>query len=288
MPIKIMLLGAGGQLARAFEYQLRSRVWEYVAFTKENLDICDKNAVKEELEGQNPDYVINCAGYTAVDAAEASEADAFRLNAEAVDSLSRICNEIQAVLIHFSTDYVYHNEINRPLIETDPCTPASVYGKSKLAGEKAIMANGGPHFIFRISWLFAPWGNNFLQTMYGLGKSRKKVKVVCDQIGAPTYAPDLSIFVLDSLENLPRKDRLSPPGIYNFSQSGVASWYDFARSIILPDFPDTEIIPVSTEAFPRPAPRPPYSIMDLGKVRAHFQILPRHWRETVNDCLKVM
>lgn len=283
-----MLLGAGGQLARAIEDQLKSRVWEYVAITKEGLDICDKNAVREKLERQKPQYVINCAGYTAVDAAEENEADAFRLNAEAVDSLSRICNEIQAIFIHFSTDYVYHNEINRPLLETDPCTPASVYGKSKLAGEKAIMSNGGPHLIFRISWLFAPWGNNFLQTMYGVGKSRKRVKVVSDQIGAPTYAPDLSMHVIDIIEKLPRKDSISIPRIYNLSQSGVASWYDFARSIILPDFPDREIIPVSTEAFPRPAPRPNYSIMDLGKIMADFQIQPRHWEETVNDCLKRM
>ena len=288
MANKIVLLGAGGQLARAFEDQLRSRLWEFVAISKEGLDICDENAVEKKLSLTKPDYVINCAAYTAVDAAEENEADAYRVNAEAVDSLSRICSEIQAVFIHFSTDYVYHNAINRPLIETDSCTPTSIYGKSKLAGESAIISNGGPHLIFRISWLFAPWGHNFLQTMHSLGRSRDTVKVVCDQIGAPTYAPDLSMSVLDIIEKLPRRDRASISGVYNLSQSGVASWYDFARSIILPDFPDTEIVPVSTKEFPRPAPRPSYSVMNLSKVFKDFQIRPRHWEETVNDCLKAL
>lgn len=284
---RVLVLGQGGQLARAVVQELKLNDIDHLALSQKDLDICNESAVKAAFEKVQPHWVINCAAFTQVDLAETESDLAHQVNAEAVSSLSQSCKEANATLVHFSTDYVYHNRKNRPLIESDPCEPQSVYGQSKLAGENAIREHGGHHLIFRISWLFAPWGQNFFQTMTKLASTRKEIRVVCDQIGAPTFAPDVANTLIKIIQNTDSHRLDSVSGTYNLAQTGVASWYDFARSIIIPQFPDTEIIPVLTDEFPRPAPRPAYSVMNLEKVRTQFDLKIRHWQSCVEDCLQI-
>ncbi|NBC24186.1 MAG: dTDP-4-dehydrorhamnose reductase [Bacteroidetes bacterium] len=283
---RVLVLGQGGQLARAIVQELKLNGIEYLALSQAELDICHAPAVEAVFEKLRPDWVINCAAYTQVDLAETESEQAHLVNAIAVSSLSRICNRFSAILVHFSTDYVYHNGKNRPLVETDPCKPQSVYGQSKLAGEKAIRKAGGCYLIFRISWLFAPWGRNFFHTMTTLASKHPEIKVVCDQIGAPTYAPDIAALLTRIIQRTQPNEIGEISGVYNLAQTGVASWYDFARAIILPQFPDKEIIPVPTDIFPRPAARPSFSVMNLEKFRSQFQFTLRHWQSCVIDCLE--
>lgn len=284
----ILILGRGGQLARSFMEDFEREGIPYRALSQKELDICNHEEVQASIEEMQPQWVINCAAFTNVDLAESQPKQAFQVNAEAVDHLSKTCKQVSALLIHFSTDYVYHNEVNRPLQETDACTPKSVYGQSKLAGEEAIRKNDGAHFIFRISWLFAPWGQNFLKTICDLAATREELSVVCDQIGTPTYAPDVAKYVRSIIQGLDTSKPQDVTGTYNLSQSGVASWFDFARSIVRRQFPDTRIVPVPTHEFPRPAPRPAYSLMNLEKVKATFGLKLRHWEDCVEDCLRKM
>jgi len=283
---KVLLLGAGGQLAHAFERELQSKSLPYVAYSQKQLDICNEKALRQSIAAEDPAWVINCAAYTAVDAAEENKQAAYRVNADAVASLSEICAEKEAILIHFSTDYVYDNAVNKPLTEKDICTPKSIYGQSKLAGEQAIQASTASHLIFRISWLFAPWGNNFFKTMSKLGSKNETLRIVYDQVGTPSYAPDIARTVVGIMRKIPPHEISRASGIYNLSQTGVASWYDFARAILLPQFPQIELIPVLTSAFPRPAPRPSYSVLNLEKVRKEFDLNIRHWQPCVEDCLR--
>jgi dTDP-4-dehydrorhamnose reductase len=237
----ILILGRGGQLARSFMEDFEREGISYRALSQKDLDIRNHQAVHRYLEELQPRWVINCAAFTNVDLAETNTTEAFKVNAEAVDNLSYICKQLSSVLIHFSTDYVYHNDINRPLRETDACTPQSVYGQSKWDGEQAIRENGGAHFIFRISWLFAPWGQNFFNTISNLAATREELRVVSDQIGTPTYAPDVAQYVRSIIHGLDSSKLPEVTGTYNLTQSGVASWYDFARSIIRRQFPDTRM-----------------------------------------------
>ena len=283
---RVLVLGKGGQLARAVVRELEKDGIDHLALSQTELDICNKPAVKATVDKVQPNWVINCAAFTQVDLAETESDLAHLVNAEAVSNLSRVCKEVDATLIHFSTDYVYHNGQNSPLVESAPCKPKSVYGQSKLAGEDAILKMGCKHLIFRISWLFAPWGNNFFRTMSRLGETHQEIRVVYDQIGAPTYAPELSAILSRIVQKTDSKQLNEISGIYNLAQTGVASWYDFARSIVKPQFPETEIIPVLTREFPRPAPRPSYSVMNLEKVRNQFDLNIRHWQTCVEDCLK--
>jgi len=282
---RVLVLGAGGQLARAVVDELKVNGIDHLALRQTELDICNKPAVKATVDKVQPNWVINCAAFTQVDLAETQSDLAHLVNAEAVSNLSRICKEVDATLIHFSTDYVYHNSKNSPLIETDPCKPKSVYGQSKLAGEDAIRRTGCKHLIFRISWLFAPWGNNFFKTMSHLGETHQEIRVVYDQIGAPTYAPEVAASLAGIVQKTDSEQLNEISGTYNLAQTGVASWYDFARCIIKPQFPDAKIIPVLTREFPRPAPRPSYSVMNLEKVRNQFDLNIRHWQTCVEDCL---
>jgi len=284
---QILILGRGGQLARAIIEEFERTNISFHALSHKDLDIRDVQKVRHHIKDKKPRWVINCAAFTQVDLAETQSDLAFQVNAEAVDNLSRLCKEESAILIHFSTDYVYHNKENRPLLETDICTPQSVYGKSKLAGEEAVRKNGGHHLIFRISWLFAPWGQNFFHTMTSLASKRDELRVVSDQIGAPTYAPDVAIHIRSIIQNVDFSTLPKISGTYNLSQHGVASWYDFARSIVNPQFPKTRISPVLTREFQRPAQRPSYSLMNLEKVQATFDLSIRHWELCVVDCLQV-
>ncbi len=289
----ILIIGASGQLGRAFQYlaknsafrQMMKAEWPdsyQLTFThRATLDLLDKSAVQNGLKGFT--YCINCAAYTDVDKAETAFEKAFEINAKAVRHLAKACKEKNVKLIHFSTDYVYDSGQTKPYKEEDPLNPRSIYAKSKLQGEQYAFEENPNTLIFRTSWLFSPFGKNFYNSMKKLGRERKELGVVYDQIGTPTSALHLAKATLKAIQRI-ENGLKNWQGIYNFSQSGVASWYDFAYYIMQLEKLPCHIYPICTEAFPRPAPRPPFSVMDKSKFEKQFGWTPCHWMESL-ECV---
>ncbi len=254
------------------------------AFTHTELDITNTQKLREKLVEIGPDLVINCTAYTAVDDAEKNRDLAFKINAESVGEMAKLCKEIGAALIHFSTDYVFDGKNSEGYKEDDATGAINVYGESKLAGEKLIMENMKKYFIVRTSWLFGKNGKNFVDTMIKLGaaamQSGTELKVVQDQIGSPTYTHDLvNAVIMNFIEPLQRGKDV-PFGIYHLTNSGVCSWYDFAKRIFEIRKMEVNILPINTDQFPRPARRPAFSILlntKLSKMRP--------WGEAVEDYL---
>lgn len=254
------------------------------------MDIGNKRAVARYFKNnKNIRWVINCAAYTAVDKAESEPDKAKRINVAGTKNLAQACTALGAALIHFSTDYVYHNRQNTPFKEGDPVQPKSVYARTKLAGERAAMrAHPGGVMVLRTSWVYAPAGHNFVNTMLRLGKERASVSVVADQIGTPTYAPDLALAVLQIIQQVERgivpKAKLS--GIWHYSNEGVASWYDFAQAIFELKNLDCAVLPIETKDYPTPALRPPFSVLNKAKIKSAFGLEIPHWRESLERCLE--
>jgi len=282
---KIILSGKNGQLAKSFSEVLAETEHEIWAVGRDELDITQHEQLENAFSSFQPDIFINCAAYTAVDQAEKEEDQAYTINSKAVFEIGSLCKEYQCILIHFSTDYVYDNGQNYPLEEFDPTRPNSIYGKSKREGEKGLELLDGPFLIFRVSWLYSPWGQNFVKTMLQLSKQHAQLKVVNDQIGSPTYAPELAREIVCSV--LPRTKEILAgelPLIYNYSNEGVCSWYDFAEAIFEIFNIDIKVQPVSTSEFPRPAARPHFSVMSKNLFSETFGTTPRHWRKALKEC----
>ncbi|MBL7804741.1 MAG: dTDP-4-dehydrorhamnose reductase [Saprospiraceae bacterium] len=286
----ILLTGANGQLGQCFR-QLAARFPQFAFHFagSADLDIADRRAVQRFFQQNRPDWCINCAAYTAVDKAESEPAQARRVNVQGVRNLAQACAQAGIPLIHFSTDYVYHGTKNAPLRETDPVSPKGVYARTKLAGERAALAVHPHTMVIRTSWVYAPQGHNFVRTMLRLAADRPELRVVFDQIGTPTYAPDLAEAVLTIIQKVENKE-VAPAdlsGIWHYSNEGVASWYDFAQAIFdLKKLP-TRVLPIETRDFPTPAQRPPFSVLNKGKIKAAFGLTIPHWRESLEKCLQV-
>ncbi len=285
----ILVTGASGQLGRALQYvgqsrafrQIRTELPDSYRFTfadRSTLNLLDKKNITENLKGYA--YCINCAAYTDVDGAEANPEAAFALNTEAVRHLAKACKKNQTVLIHFSTDYVYDSGQAIPYREEDPVNPRSIYAQSKWQGEQYALTENPNTLILRTSWLFSPFGKNFYNSIKKLGHERKTLEVVYDQIGTPTSALHLAKAVLNSVQQI-EKGLKNWQGIYNFSQSGASSWYDFAAYIIHLEKLPCRIEPIRSEAFPRPAPRPAFSLMDKTKFCTTFGWQTVHWMEAL-------
>ena len=283
----ILITGAGGQLGQAFGRECARALpdFEWIAADRSILDISDARSVQRFMKRRRIAVCINCAAYTAVDRAE-SDADAARLtNTLGPARLARACGP-DTLFVHFSTDYVYHNRVNRPLVETDPLRPQSVYARTKLAGEKALRAARPDAMILRASWIFAPWGHNFVNTMRRLGAERDALRVVCDQIGAPTYAPDLAASVVGLIARV-EAGQLEPArlgGVWNYANEGVCSWYDLACAVMEIYGLKTHITPISTAEYPSPAARPLFSVLDKSKFKTAFGIEIPHWRDALRRC----
>ena len=244
---------------------------------RDELDLRDADAVRAYVRETRPEAIVNCAAYTAVDRAESEPQLCVEINQEATRVLAEAAREVGARLVHVSTDYVYHNGLDRPLRETDPTEPRSVYARTKLAGEKAAREAYARTVVLRTSWVYGLEGHNFLRTMQRLGAERERIGVVSDQIGAPTFADDLAGAVLHVLA-----EAELAPGTYNYAGQGVGSWYDFARAIMAAYGLDCEVAPIMSVDYPTPAARPPYSVLDLTKARdAGFPL--RHWRDALAD-----
>lgn len=275
-----MITGAGGQLARCLiEAAAASGNYRIFTYTRSDLDINDPKGLREAMEEAQPSICFNCAAYTAVDKAESDQEEADKANHTAVERLAAACEQNGILLVHFSTDYVYADRYNRPLQENDATQGAGVYARTKLLGEQAVLKHQPNSFIIRTSWVYSEYGQNFMRTMLKLGRERKELRVVCDQIGSPTYARDLAEAALAISQHGEAKR-----GIYNFSNSGACSWYDFALAIYELAGVKCKVHPVNSDAYPTLAKRPHFSLLDKQKIGKIIGA-PRHWRVALAECL---
>ena len=278
--INVLITGSNGQLASCIKDRAKQyKGLNFIYTDYQELDISDLNHVEGFFKAnQKIDYCINCAAYTAVDKAESDVEKAFEINAQGPKNLATICNEQDTILIHISTDFVFDGEKTEPYTETDIPKPISVYGASKLKGEVEIQETLKKYFIIRTSWLYSEHGTNFLKTMLNLAKTRDEISVVSDQIGTPTYAGDLANVILKIITSNTRSF-----GLYHYSNEGVASWYDFAKAIFEASKIKIKTNPIKTDAYPMPAKRPVFSVMDKTKIKKEFNIEIPLWREIINN-----
>lgn len=248
------------------------------------LDITDPQAVRRTMRENDVEVIVNCAAYTNVNKAEEDEATADLLNHRAVANLAAAARERGATLIHISTDYVFGGDGNVPRREDDPVRPLGVYGRTKLAGEKAIAEAGCDALILRTAWLYSEFGNNFVKTMLRLTAQTPRVKVVFDQAGTPTYAADLAGAIHRMISSGAYRGN---EGTYHFSNEGVCSWYDFAHEIaVLAGLDPARVIPCHSEEFPSPVERPRYSVLDKTKIKETFNLTIPYWRDALERCLE--
>ena len=281
----ILVTGGNGQLASCIkdvEKQYGDLNFIYTDYLE--LDICDLNKVRTFFSNNNQiDYCINCAAYTAVDKAENEIDKAFEINALGAKNVAIACNDYNATLIHISTDFVFDGKKKEPYTETDVANPISVYGTSKLHGEVEIQQALREYFIIRTSWLYSEYGNNFMKTMLSLSETRNEISVVCDQIGTPTYGGDLAKVILKIINSNNKNF-----GLYHYSNQGVASWSDFAKAIFEEKHIKINVNPINTEAYPTPAKRPVFSVMNKAKIKNSIKVEIPNWKFSLRKCLKIM
>ncbi len=284
MANKILVTGAHGQLGTEINF-LSSllETHDFVFVGHEDLDISDAGEVKSFFEKEKPTAVVNCAAYTAVDKAESEKELAFKVNGDSAGNLAAICKATDARFIHISTDFVFDGTVSRPLLEGDATNPLSAYGASKLEGEKQVLQNNTRAVLIRSGWVYSSFGNNFVKTILRLGKERESLNVVYDQTGTPTYARDLAAVILKIIQNDEWK-----PGIYHYSNEGIASWYDFAVAVCDIAGLQTKIIPIETTQYPTPAARPKYSVLNKQKIKDTFRVEIPHWRESLQKCIALL
>jgi len=282
---KILVCGAKGQLGSSLrEFKSNFPVFQFDFTDVEELDILDSATLDLYVKETRPDFIVNCAAYTLVDKAETEEEKAFLLNAEAVKNLHTAAHQCNAKLIHISTDYVFNGRNHLPYKETDIPDPDSVYGISKLKGEM-YLGDSSTSMIIRTSWLYSQYGHNFMKTVFRLGNEKEEIKMVFDQIGTPTFAGDLADAILQIIQLVSTDESRFVPGVYHYSNEGVASWYDFAKEIIDLAGLKTRILPIETQDYPLPAPRPQYSVLNKKKIRDTYGIKVRHWKDALRDCI---
>ncbi|MBK9257731.1 MAG: dTDP-4-dehydrorhamnose reductase [Saprospiraceae bacterium] len=287
-PVRLLISGSDGQLGQSFR-SLLSKSSDFVchAFNKDELDITNSDSLNFALRNIKPDYFINCAAYTAVDKAESEPEKCFNINAEACLIISKALKNSNTKLLHFSSDYVYNQFNFFPLSEKNIIHPKGVYAKSKAAGENIILNSGIPALIFRTSWVYAPFGHNFVKTMIRLGSEKTELNVVNDQYGAPTYTYDLVNAVLHIIQSCQQNKNLFShfPGIYNFSNEGIITWYDFANQIMFEYGLECKIHPILTSQYPTPASRPLWSVLSKHKIKKDFQPDIPHWLSSLRHCI---
>ena len=279
----ILVTGSNGQLGSELRELINSPL-PTVFFTDRNtLDITDKTAIENFCETNNIEIIINCAAYTAVDKAQEDEVNADAINHLAVKSMAEIAKEKNIRLIHISTDYVFNGENHTPYLESDPTHPNGIYGETKLAGEQSLLEIAPANaLIIRTSWVYSAYGANFVKTMLRLGKERESLGVIFDQVGTPTYAKDLAKAILKILPQIDNEK----VEIYHYTNEGVCSWYDFAEAIFALRNIPCQVTPIETKAYPTPAKRPHYSLLNKAKIKRDFGLTIPYWRESLELCLK--
>jgi dTDP-4-dehydrorhamnose reductase len=281
--LNILVTGSNGQVGSEIQKLSLSYPYKFYFTDKKKLDISNLQDVRKYIIENNIDTIINCAAYTAVDKAENEQELANKINHLAVKNLAMLSNEFEIKLVHISTDYVFDGTNYKPYIEDDATNPQSVYGKTKLDGEKAILEYSLKNsIIIRTSWVYSYYGANFVKTMLRLGKEKKSLGVIFDQVGTPTYAKDLAKTILDILPQIDNQK----VAIYNYSNEGVISWYDFAKEIMKMAKLPCKINPIETYQYPTPAKRPHYSLLNKSKIKFTFNIDIPYWKDGLDDCLK--
>lgn len=279
--MNILVTDANGQLGNEMHrVSLKSRS-RYLFTDVKELDITDMAAIRGMLKKEQVNVIVNCAAYTNVDRAEDDFVMADLLNNKAVENLAVAARETDATFIHISTDYVFRGDKNLPCRETWETDPLGVYGKTKLAGEQALVKSGCKYIIFRTAWLYSPFGKNFVKTMRQLTGTKNSLKVVFDQVGTPTYAGDLAAVIYKIIE----EKLLDHQGIYHFSNEGVCSWYDFAREICDLSGNSCDIQPCYSDEFPSKVERPHFSVLDKTKVKDTFGIKIPYWKDSLKKCI---
>ena len=287
--LNVLVTGGNGQLGCALRAAAKGSSDRYV-FTDIStlpgeetvyLDVTNPAAVEIVCDSEKVDVIINCASYTDVEGAEGDPGTAALLNGEVARTLASVCRSRRATLIHISSDYIFSGQASEPIKEDAAPAPANVYGASKLAGEKAIADSACSAIIIRTAWMFSQYGRNFVKTMLGLTRDREQIRVVSDQVGTPTFADDLAAFMVDIISSR----RLGEKGIYNYTNLGVTSWYDFATAIRDLSGNSCEITPCHSSEYPQKARRPHYSVLDKTLVQKTFGIAIPHWYESLKKCI---
>ncbi len=294
--MNILVTGANGQLGNEMriiaqtsdDHYFFTDVVEVEGNPTTILDITDLEAVRCIVKQESVDCIINCAAYTNVDKAESDEAFCEVLNAQAPQNLALAIKEVNGLLVHVSTDYVFGGDpYNTPCTEEQKGTPTGVYGKTKLHGEENILATGCKYAILRTAWLYSEFGKNFVKTMLNLTTTKPQLKVVFDQVGTPTYAYDLAVAIATIVEDYKASTSTwSKSGIYHFSNEGVCSWFDFTKMIAAyAGNKDCDIQPCHSDEFPSPVKRPAYSVLDKTKIKATFGIQIPYWTDSLKRCM---
>jgi dTDP-4-dehydrorhamnose reductase len=283
---KVLLIGAKGQVGQELQVTLPF-LGEVISIGREELDLTNSEKIGQLIREIHPDYLVNAAAYTAVDKAETEPELAYAINATAPKIMAESAEKIQAKFLHISTDYVFDGRKNTPYLETDLTNPLGVYGQSKLRGEEEIKTVNSQAIILRTAWVYGSYGkSNFVKTMLRLGKEREELKVVVDQVGSPTWAKDIAAAITHLLINAD-----NPAGIYNFTNSGIASWFDLTKAIFeeakISGIPlkIQRVIPITTAEYPTPAVRPAYSVLSSQKISQQLGYIPSYWRDSLKAML---
>ena len=277
----VLVTGSKGQLGNELQVLASSYPQFSFIFTDvEELDICNQSAVESCFANCKIDFLLNCAAYTAVDKAEEDIDLCYKINKDAVGFLGQAATRYGVKVVHVSTDYVFDGKSYIPYAEDMPVCPATVYGKSKLAGEQFLEAVCPDSVIVRTSWLYSSFGNNFVKTMLRLGRERDSLNVIFDPVGTPTYAADLA----DALMKIISAEEFVP-GMYHYSNEGVCSWYDFTISILRKSGIHCQVLPIESKDYPAKTPRPHYSVLNKQKVKTTYNIQIPHWEDGLQRCI---
>ena len=282
--MRILVTGSNGQLGSemvALQAQQTHHQWFNLDINE--LDITDKNAVEQFVVNNKIDGIINCAAYTNVDKAEEDVALCYKVNRDAPQYLAQAIEKVGGFIIHISTDYVFNGTNNIPYTEQDKPNPVTIYGKSKIEGEQYVCESCKQHIIIRTAWVYSSYGKNFVKTMIKLGKEKPSLGVIFDQIGSPTYARDLAKAIITIV------NQGIIPGIYNFSNEGVISWYDFTKHIHqLANITSCKVAPIHTADYPTLAQRPHFSVLDKTKIKNTYNIEIPYWRDSLEECIQLL
>ncbi len=288
---RVLVTGAGGQLGQALRYvaEVARRDFEWLFTDKKELDITDKGAVESFLERERPDVIVNCAAYTDVDKAEMERETAFRVNYDGARHLAEAASRSGTRMIHISTDYIFDGKQDYPYTESDIPSPINVYGDSKLTGARTVLESGCLGAVVRVSWLYSPWGRNFVKSILASAKEKDEIRVVGDQRSSPTSALSLSRAIIRLIPAIIAKP--NPRGVtevLHYCDKGVASRSEFAAEIVRQAGLGCRVVPITSAEYPSAAKRPAYSALDTAKITREFGIVPPMWKDALAECFEIM
>lgn len=284
----ILITGSNGQLGNELKVVSKNFYgYDFIFTDIDTLDITNYDRTSEYINKTGPDWIINCAAYNLVDKAESEPDQAMHINGIAVKNIAEAIKGTECRFIHVSSDYVYDGKSNVPYNENVSANPQSVYGRSKLAGEKYALLHHGS-MVIRTSWLYSSFGNNFVKTILKHGAEKESLNVVFDQTGTPTYAADLAEAIMSIVSGVIRNQHAMNAGIYNYSNEGVCTWYDFACEIIREAGLSSRVLPVLSQEFKQIAQRPSYSVMDKRKIKENYRLSIPYWRTSLLKCIKLL